>query len=250
MTLFITILLYLIFVLCLVAYKKDISIANFTWGGGCALVALYAAVLNENVHIKQIVAVSITTLWCMRMVAHLYVRYTGKDPRFLLWNGHSGVYAVIKSAGYIFCIQLPLLLVMSVPIFFMMKQNSFTVFTRFEYFLIDLWLFGLLYETVADYQLYRFLSVSKKKNVVMSTGLWRYSRHPNYFGEIVLWWASAFFVFMSVKNIIVFVAPITITILLTCISGVPLIEKAMKNNKHYQQYKKQTSVIIPWFVRH
>ncbi|MCI0494991.1 DUF1295 domain-containing protein, partial [candidate division KSB1 bacterium] len=121
-------------------------------------------------------------------------------------------------------------------------------FTFFDLIGILIWIAGFLFEVIADVQLQKFIRKEKTPaNPIMTKGLWKYSRHPNYFGEALVWW-GIFCIVLSIPNgwVAVF-SPIAITFLLLKISGVPLLEKKYQNYPAYQEYASRTSMFIPWF---
>ena len=108
-----------------------------------------------------------------------------------------------------------------------------------------IWAFGLAFETVADQQLSEFVRKNKNKAKVMDTGVWKYSRHPNYFGEVTLWW-GIWLASMSINPVWwSVIGPLTISFLILFVSGIPMLEKKYKNNPAFQEYAKRTSVFIP-----
>lgn len=138
-------------------------------------------------------------------------------------------------------LQGMLLWIIALPIFQIDYQNApLLQSTGF-----GLWLLGFLWEAIADWQLFRFKQQPENVGKVMKGGLWAYSRHPNYFGEIVLWWGIFLYV-LSYSNLwIIIWSPITITWLLTRVSGVPMLEKKYRKNSDYQQYIKNSNALIP-----
>jgi steroid 5-alpha reductase family enzyme len=110
------------------------------------------------------------------------------------------------------------------------------------------WLTGLIVEAVADKQLTQFRNI-RQPGQIIQTGLWKYSRHPNYFGEILIWWGIFIIVLPLPFGIWGIISPITITYLLAFVSGVPMLEKKYEGNPAFQSYKKQTSALIPWFPK-
>lgn len=112
--------------------------------------------------------------------------------------------------------------------------------------------FGIIFEGIADYQKTVFKSDVSNKGKWIQSGLWKYSRHPNYFGEMVVWWSIFLYVlpYITVTQWLTVISPIFITVLLLFITGVPTLEKRYdekyKDNKAYWEYKKNTSMIIPW----
>jgi steroid 5-alpha reductase family enzyme len=111
------------------------------------------------------------------------------------------------------------------------------------------WVIGFVFESVGDSQLKRFIKNPENKGKIMDKGLWRYTRHPNYFGESVMWWGLAIMAISVQYGYIGFLSPIIITYLLLFISGVPLLEKAFKDNMEFQKYAARTSIFIPWFPK-
>jgi len=239
---------YLSAMVVLVCVKKDISIANFTWGGGVLLLTLYtffaSSFLGDN-YDRSLLVTLLITIWAVRMIAHLYHRYTGKDPRFTTWKTEGGLKSVIIHSLYIFGPQLVLLLIMSVPSVMVNISPMQPALGLLDFIGLGLWVIGFGWEAIADYQLYRFMRHTSHDGKIMRAGLWRYSRHPNYFGEVVMWWAL--FLIASSANIFAIISPITITILLLFVTGIPLVERALNNNLQFQEYKRKTSAFFPWF---
>jgi len=94
-----------------------------------------------------------------------------------------------------------------------------------------------------------FISKSQNKGKLMTQGLWSITRHPNYFGEATMWWGIFLLSIVSPYYYITIISPITITSLLLFVSGVPILEKKYKDRPDFQEYKKKTSIFIPWFPR-
>lgn len=243
----IIIFIYLTCMVILAQFKGDTSIANFTWGGGVMLVALYTFFTISNFLPRQIMATCLLVIWASRLIIYVYRRYTGTDPRFTSWKWQG-----IKAFG-INCVwvygQFFMIAIMSAPII-MINNKPVPGITLLDVIGLCLWIFGFCYESISDYQLSQFRKKPSNKNHVMQAGLWKYSRHPNYFGEIMMWW-SLYIIALSVpQGWITLIAPCMITFLLVFVTGVPLMENALKNNAEYQEYKKRTSMLIPWFTKH
>jgi steroid 5-alpha reductase family enzyme len=121
------------------------------------------------------------------------------------------------------------------------------IFGFFDYVGVFVWIIGFIFESVGDAQLKNFISDPQNKGKLMRSGLWQYTRHPNYFGEVMQWW-GLWLVSLSVPNGIYFIfGPLTITYLILKVSGVPMLEKKMEENPDFADYKRTTSVFIPWF---
>jgi steroid 5-alpha reductase family enzyme len=141
--------------------------------------------------------------------------------------------------------------------FFSLIVNSAAIFVSVwsgpQFFALDvvgaaIWAFGLIFEIVADYQLQAFRDDTSNRGKLIKSGLWRYSRHPNYFGEACLWWGT-YIIACSVEwGWVTFYAPLFITLLVRFVSGVPLLEEKYKNRPEFKIYMKETNVFCPWFV--
>jgi 3-oxo-5-alpha-steroid 4-dehydrogenase 1 len=112
-----------------------------------------------------------------------------------------------------------------------------------------IFLLGFLFETISDYQLFRFKKDKYNKGKIIQSGLWKYSRHPNYFGEALLWWGIALISISEFSDIYIFISPLLITYLLRYVSGVPMLEAKYKDNEEFKQYSKKTSVFIPFIQK-
>ena len=129
-----------------------------------------------------------------------------------------------------------------------------SIWSTDEFFWLDVvgaavWAFGFIFELVSDYQLQAFRDDASNRGKLIKSGLWRYSRHPNYFGEALLWW-GIYLIACSVSfGWVTFFAPLFITILVRFVSGVPLLENKYKDRPEFQEYMKETNVFFPWFVR-
>jgi steroid 5-alpha reductase family enzyme len=121
---------------------------------------------------------------------------------------------------------------------------------------VFIWILGLIIESTADFQKYQFKQNKKNKDKFIQTGIWKYSRHPNYFGEILCWIGIYVFVFSSLtlsQKIIGLASPLFIIILLLFVTGLPMLEKYADKKwgkkKDYQEYKRKTSILIPWIQK-
>lgn len=190
---------------------------------------------------------SLIVLWALRLISYVYIRYTGKDPRFAAWKWQ-GLKALFINILWVFG-QTLLIAIMSYPAILVNTYNIQRGLSFFDFFGLALWLFGFCFESISDYQLYKFMHNALNKGRVMRFGLWRYSRHPNYFGESMMWWGIFCIASIVPYGLTAVIAPVTITCLLVFVTGIPWVEKAMENSSEYQEYKRKTSVFIPWFIR-
>lgn len=186
--------------------------------------------------------------WAMRLGVFLLVRIwrTGVDHRFDEMRGDFAAFARfwVGQAVAVWVILLPALLALF--------QGHLTL-GMVSYVGLAIWLAGLVIETIADLQKYRFAQNPANRNAWIQTGIWKYSRHPNYFGEILVWVGIYWFVIPGLSSIDAYIAaigPLFIITLLMFVSGIPLLEKSADakwgKNPEYQRYKKYTSLLVLW----
>lgn len=240
------IILLFVYLTCMVAFAQyvgDTSIANFTWGGGVMLTSLFTFFAISMFLPRQWMVTAMIVVWASRLIAHVYKRYTGTDPRFKTWKWQ-GFKALIMNCIWIYG-QAIMIAIMSYPVV-LINTSPVPGLTITDLWGFLLWLFGYIYEALSDQQLFAFMHNPNNRGRVLKTGLWRYSRHPNYFGETLMWW-GIFVIALSVPyGWTAIITPIVITFLLRFVTGVPLLEHAMKDNAEYQEYKKTTNAFIPW----
>ena len=147
-----------------------------------------------------------------------------------------------------YILQGILLFLIVCPVLLINKSIN-TDFNYFDLLGVAVWLLGFIFESVGDAQLARFIKDPANKGNLIQTGLWRCTRHPNYFGEVTMWW-GIWLVALSVPyGLLGIIGPLTITVLILKISGIPMLEKKMTLNPDFAAYKKRTSVFIPWFPK-
>jgi steroid 5-alpha reductase family enzyme len=194
----------------------------------------------------------LVTLWGVRLFVHITKRNIGKgeDPRYTEWRKQYGDNFPIVSLFKVFLVQA----LFSWIIAFSMQAGQLSptpeTVTIFDIAGIIIWTAGFIIESSADRQLARFLADPANKGKVMKQGLWRYSRHPNYFGESSMWW-GIFVISLSVpRGWATVISPIVITWTLLRITGVTLMEETIfGNNPEYKEYVNKTSSFIPWFPK-
>jgi len=170
----------------------------------------------------------------------------GEDYRYTKMRKDFGSGWKWVSYYKIFLFQGLLILLIESPLFIssLEAEKSLGILS---YIGIIVWIWGFFWETVGDIQKYQFKKTGSKG--IIQTGLWKYSRHPNYFGEITMWWAIFLIALEVPLGWLSIISPILITTLLIAFSGIPLLEKKHENDPEFQQYKKKTSALIPWFSK-
>ena len=226
-------------------YKKRNDVADIAWGIGYIILCVYLFI-TYPVSPVLILFYSLVTAWGLRLSLHIYTRNKNKaeDFRYKAWRDEWGRYFYLRSYLQVFLLQGVFLLVIISPVIHaaLSPAVSWNIFTCIG---LCCWMIGFYFQAVADWQLAVFKSNQKNKGVIIQTGLWKYSRHPNYFGEILMWW-SIFIITIPFENSFYFIiSPLTITLLLIFVSGIPMLEKKYKGNAAFEDYKKRTSALIP-----
>jgi steroid 5-alpha reductase family enzyme len=246
--LIIFIFMNILFVLAL--QQKDNSVADIGWGIGFILIAFYTF-FKSGLFLQRHMLITIMTLtWGTRLATHIYMRNKGKgeDPRYKKWRQMWGNQFIWRSYLQVFMLQGIIMLIIATPI--IIVNSSTTVgLTFFDLLGFSIWMIGLFFESVADWQLYLFLQDPTKRGQIMMKGLWRYSRHPNYFGEVMIWWGMFVIALNVPGGWISIISPITISYILLFVSGIPLAEKQMQGLAQFAQYERKTSIFIPWFTK-
>jgi len=228
---------------------KRNDIADSAWGIGFIVLAIFNLVLSEDIQRTKLIATFLVFLWGLRLTSYITLRNWGKseDYRYKEWKEKWGKNALLKNYVNVFLVQGFFMFLISLPINLYNRFDGGVSFYAFIGLLI--WVLGFYFETVGDLEMYYFKKDPKNKGKIMKSGLWKYTRHPNYFGEIIMWWGVWILTFGSSYYIPAIIGPLTITWLLTKVSGIPLLEKKYEENKEFEEYKRKTSALIPWFPK-
>ena len=230
--------------------KKSNSIVDIAWGKGFVILAITAVLLNTDPSLNAYVVTGLIFLWGARLTYHLYIRNWNRpeDYRYVeMRNNWGKENQLVKFYFKIYMTQMVLLLIVGLPILLINTSTTY-VFGLVEYVGLFIWIFGYFFEVVGDYQLKSFVKKPENKDKLIRRGLWKYTRHPNYFGEATMWW-GIFLIVVRSTNIFALISPVFITYLLLFVSGVPLLEAKMKKNPEFADYSKKTNKFIPWFPK-
>jgi len=249
--------IYAIIVFIIAQLKKDYTVIHIMWGSGIAFVSgflfFYIVYTGEALSIAQRFAFYLPLVWGLRLTYFLFKRYKkrGTDYRFEPLHNNSrdtskiGIFIKL----FIGTALLQFLSAFSLLAIFAFPRETLTSTTQIGLIIgIVLWIIAFVYQVVADQQMRNFKHRPEMQGRILKTGLWKNTRHPNYVGEIMMWWSLYIIALTNVAppfNFIAIIAPITVTVLIGFVSGVPLVEKKLQTNDEYIAYMKQTSKLIP-----
>jgi steroid 5-alpha reductase family enzyme len=250
MTAAVMILIYMTLVFILALLKKNNGVVDIAWGLGFILVSSAVFILRGHGRSRQWLALALVWIWGGRLARHIFRRNWGReeDFRYAAWRRQWGKYVIIRSFGQIFMLQGMLMLLVMAPVLLIVGREQPPLSAPDGLGLL-VWLTGFAFEAVGDRQLAAFIRDPANRGKLMTGGLWRYTRHPNYFGEASLWWGMGILALSAPRGWLGLVGPVVITFLLFFISGVPLLEKKYRGRPDWEQYKKRTSIFLPWFPR-
>lgn len=228
--------------------KKDASIIDAYWGPGFLLITLAAAAASATAHRpRQVLVLGALACWALRLGLHLFRRNRahGEDRRYQAMRRSIGSNFWWVSLFSVFLLQATLQILIAWPLLAAVRSPG-PALGLWDLAGAVIFAVGWSLEAIADRQLAQFLADPSRRGQVMDVGLWRYSRHPNYFGDALLWWGLAAFG-LAVGQVWSLVGPVVMTFLLLKVSGVSLLEKTITDRRPgYEAYRRRTSAFIPW----
>jgi steroid 5-alpha reductase family enzyme len=242
---FFALIIYMTIWFLIAKTKNRLDIVDAAWGSGFALVAWISVIQRYSLH--SVVLAVLVTMWSARLTRHIGARLqTRHDPRYELiaskWKGNYWVRAFFS----IYMLQGVIVWAITIPISLAAGLQVYAGLTSvFAVIGAAIWTGGFIIETISDKQLHDFIAEPNHKGEVMDHGLWRYSRHPNYFGEIVLWYGLAVFALSASYGWAGLIGPTILAMTIIFASGIPPIENRKKSDPKYRSYMNRTSVLIP-----
>ena len=249
---FVGVLIHVVFYFA-VKYKRN-DFADVIWGPGMLLASLggltFSWWFNPQFQFTKLDALALALLafWSLRLFLHLGVRTLSHDQEDIRyqkmregWKDSVRIHSYFK----VFVLQGLLMIVNVSPVLWILGSQDKSL-TQLSFLGAALWLVGFVIESLSDYQLAKFKKNPTNRGQLMRSGLWGWSRHPNYFGEILQWWALFLLALPLSGGIYTLVGPLMITFFLVKVSGIPLLEKNMQSRSGFEDYKKTTSLLIPW----
>ena len=231
---------------------RNVTIVDSLWGLGFVLIAWLTYGMADGFVGRKLLLALMVTAWGLRLMIHLGLRNWGhgEDPRYAKWRHESGSRFWLVSLFKVFMLQSIFLWVIALA----MQWGQMAVLpkslTWLDYVGLGVWMVGFIFEAVGDWQLARFKTDPGQKGRVMDKGLWAYSRHPNYFGESLIWWGVFLIALATPSGWWTVISPLIITTVLLKMTGVSLMEKAIVHTRPgYRDYIRRTSAFIPWFPK-
>ncbi len=229
---------------------RDASIVDSWWGPGFALIALVTFLLTPGgARPRRVLVLALTATWGLRLGAHIFARNHGtpEDPRYQAMRRSWGDRFPFASLFTVFVLQALILWVVSAPVQVAQGSAAPESLGPWDAAGVLAWAIGFFFETVGDAQLARFRADPANAGRVMDHGLWRYTRHPNYFGDACVWWGLWLIACAVPGGWLTVFSPLVMTFLLRRVSGVPMLERGMaKRRPGYDEYVRRTSPFLPW----
>jgi steroid 5-alpha reductase family enzyme len=230
---------------------KNASIVDIFWGTGFVISAwAYFALTPDGFMLRKLLIAGLVTVWGLRLSLYILWRNWGKpeDFRYQVWRKESGRRWWWKSFFQVFLLQGFLMWIISAPLLAAQLRSLPGHLTVFDFLGIVIWGIGFFFESAGDLQMSRFKADPANKGKVMNRGVWRFTRHPNYFGDATQWWGYYLIAAAAGGWWTVF-SPVIMTLFLLKVSGVSLLEKTLETRPGYKEYIETTSAFIPWLPR-
>ncbi len=235
---------YMVFWYLVSLVTKRNDVADVAWGLGFPLLGWTSFILS-GFSVMALVVNVLITVWGVRLAWHIYRRHRGKpeDSRYLAWR-QQWQHFYFRSFWQVFMFQGVLIFLVALPVI-TINASATNGFSYWYIVGLTVWLIGFLFEAVSDWQLKEFTRNVENKGKLMTRGLWKYSRHPNYFGEVTLWWGIFIIAGALPGGLYTIIGPLTITSLILFVSGIPMLEKKYAGRVDFEDYKKRTSIFVP-----
>ncbi len=219
---------------------------DIIWGISFVLAAIVSYLLGSKTIVASLATV-LVTIWGLRLTYHLAGRIvsSAEDYRYQAYRQqYKGRHFDLYFFFRMYLVQYAFSIMIVFPVIYLNIHGA--AWHALSTVGLIVWMIGFFFEAVGDAQLRTFIGKSENKGKLMTTGLWRYTRHPNYFGEATQWWGIYLLAISNYQNYWLIFSPLLITVLLRFVSGVPLLEKKYQDRVDWQAYKAKTSPFFPW----
>lgn len=230
--------------------RRDASIADVCWGLGFIVLAWLYYGLGDAGSFRSVLVPVLIAVWGLRLSVHILMRSRGRgeDPRYAAMRRRWGDRFPLVSLFTVFWLQAGVMWIVALPL--LQVHTSAAPWSWLDGLGVALFTVGFVLEAVGDLQLVRFRADPANRGRVLDRGLWRYSRHPNYFGDAVLWWGFGAWALATPGGAWTLVGPALMTFLLRRVSGVTLLEKGLTESRPgYRDYVRRTNAFFPWWPR-
>lgn len=228
--------------------RRDNGTADIGYGPAFVVLIASVALASTVVYPLALLLLALVVVWASRLALRIFAKNKGKpeDFRYASWRKEWGDTFFIRSFLQVYMLQGLVIFIVALPVTLALALPSPMTLPWLVAGGVLLWCIGFFFEAVGDAQLDAFLKNPTNKGKIMQSGLWKYSRHPNYFGESLMWWglAVAAMGLTTLPWMVVF-SPLLITFLLLKVSGIPMLEKKWEGNPEWEAYKRRTSAFIP-----
>lgn len=232
---------------------EDASIVDIFWGIGFVISGwVYYTLTPEGLPARKLLLMALVTVWGLRLSIHIALRNLGKgeDFRYRKWREENGQRWWYLSYVRVFLLQGLLMWLIGAPLLAAQFYPGPSRLIWLDGLAALVWLVGFFFEAVGDWQLARFKADPENKGKVLRSGVWRYTRHPNYFGDATQWWGFYLFALATGSGWWTLFSPVIMSIFLRYVSGVTMLEKSLKDSKPgYREYVESTNAFIPWFPK-
>jgi len=236
--------------LCALAVQ-DNSIIDIAYGPLFVLAGWLGYQFYGEDHPRQLLLLLLVSCWGLRLGLHILTRKQGEDgedPRYAKWRASWGKSFVWRSFLQIFMLQGLVIYLVAIPLLLVIDQPGGAL-NWLDLLGLVIWLSGFLFEAIGDWQLLHFKRDAANRGRIIQQGLWRYTRHPNYFGEALLWWGIFLIALHVPYGLFGIVSPLLINFLLLKVSGIPMLEEKYRGRADFEEYRRRTSAFFPWFPR-
>jgi len=231
---------------------KNASIVDLFWGFSYVIVNAFYVFMSGELNPRKIIILVLVSVWGLRLAIYLSIRNIGKgeDFRYQEFRREYGPERYWWFSYFqTFLLQGALIMIVSLPLLGISESKQSGNLNLLDYLGILVWMIGFAFEAGGDFQMAHFKKNPNNKGKLLNTGFWKYTRHPNYFGDSVVWWAYAIFS-MAAGSYWQIIGSAVMTFLIIKVSGVALLEKTLNKSKpQYHEYIQKTSSFFPWFPK-
>ncbi|MGV3526296.1 MAG: DUF1295 domain-containing protein [Candidatus Sericytochromatia bacterium] len=230
--------------------KKKADIVDVAWGLGFVVIATVLYLQRDVFSARALLTLAAVGAWGLRLAGHIHGRNHGQpeDFRYKQWRDEWAPHFLLRSYFQVFLLQGFLMLLVSGSVIAIqaLPQGPLTWLDGLG---LAVWALGFGFEAIGDAQLKQFKKDPANKGKLIDQGLWRYTRHPNYFGEVISWWGIYLIALSVPYGWATLLAPITISFFILKVSGIPMLEAKYAGRPDFEAYKRRTNAFWPWFPK-